>query len=80
MTKTNPFDAARRRLLTGTVAVAGMAIAPGVTLIAPAAARDAGEAASDKQRWGLLIDSSKCDAGCDECVSACKSENGWNGH
>ena len=80
MTRTNPFDAARRRLLTGTVAVAGMAIAPGVTLIVPAAARDAGEAASDKQRWGLLIDSSKCDAGCDECVSACKSENGWNGH
>ncbi len=80
MSRKRAFDAAKRRLLTGTAAVAGMAIAPGVTLIAPAAARQPGEAASSKQRWGLLIDSTKCDAGCDECVVACKIENGWNGH
>jgi len=74
------IDAAKRRLLASGAAVAGVAIASGVTLIAPATARKAGEAASDKVRWGLLIDSNKCDTGCDECVIACKTENGWQGH
>ena len=80
MNSSKPFDAAKRRLLSGAAAVAGMAIAPGVTLIAPAEARKAGEAASDKVRWGLLIDANKCDAGCDDCVVACRTENGWQGH
>ena len=74
------IDATKRQLLASGAAVAGMAIASGVTLIAPAAARKVGEAASDKVRWGLLIDSNKCDTGCDECVIACKTENGWKGH
>lgn len=74
------IDAAKRRLLASGAAVAGMAVASGVTLIAPAAARKAGAPASDKVRWGLLIDSNKCDTGCDECVIACKTENGWQGH
>ena len=74
------IDATKRQLLASGAAVAGMAIASGVTLIAPAAARKVGEAASDKVRWGLLIDSNKCDTGCDECVIACKTENGWGGH
>jgi len=74
------FNSARRRLLAGSAAVAGIAVAPGVTLIAPAAARTPGQAASSSNRWGLLIDSTKCTAGCDECVVACRTENGWNGH
>jgi tetrathionate reductase subunit B len=74
------IDATKRQLLASGAAVAGMAIASGVTLIAPAAARKVSEAASSKVRWGLLIDSNKCDTGCDECVIACKTENGWEGH
>ena len=74
------IDATKRKLLVSGAAVAGMAIASGVTLIAPASARNAGEPASNKVRWGLLIDSNKCDTGCDECVIACKTENGWEGH
>ena len=70
MSTSKTFDVARRRLLSGAAAVAGMAIAPGVTLIAPADARQAGEAASDKVRWGLLLDANKGDAGCEGCVVA----------
>jgi len=77
MSKTFNFDAAKRRLLKGSAAIATLAVAPGVTLISPVQARKAGEPASDKVRWGLLIDTTKCDAGCDECVTACKTENGW---
>ncbi len=80
MSKPDTIDAAKRKLLAGAAAAAGIAVAPGVTLIAPAAAREAGEAASDKVRWGLLIDTGKCNAGCDVCVVACKDENGWTGH
>lgn len=74
------IDPTKRDLLMRGAVVAGMAIAPGVTLIAPASARKTGEPASSKVRWGLLIDSNKCDTGCDECVVACKTENGWEGH
>ena len=74
------IDSKRRDFLARGAAVAGMAIAPGVALVAPATARKAGEPASSKVRWGLLIDSNKCDTGCDECVVACKTENGWEGH
>lgn len=31
---------------------------------------------SDEHRWGLLIDSSKCAAGCDACVRGCNEEHG----
>ena len=74
------IDTTKRELLVNGAAVAGLTIASGVMLIAPANARKAGEAASDKVRWGLLIDSNKCDSGCDECVVACKTENGWKSH
>ena len=74
------IDSTKRNLLVRGAAVAGMAIAPGVALVAPAYARNAGEPASSKVRWGLLIDSNKCDSGCEECVVACKTENGWEGH
>jgi len=31
---------------------------------------------SDKHRWGLFIDSSKCASGCDACVRGCNEEHG----
>ena len=74
-------DQARRKLLAGAAAVSTLALAPGVSLLAatPAAARPMGQAASPNKRWGILIDVSKCPDGCTQCVSACKTENGWEG-
>lgn len=67
----------RREFLgAGAAAVVGSSIAPGINLIELANAKPADEAISDKQRWGLLIDSSKCAEGCTDCVTACHTENG----
>jgi molybdopterin-containing oxidoreductase family iron-sulfur binding subunit len=54
-----------------------LAIAPGVTLLDLAHARPAEQAASSANRWGMLIDSTKCATGCSDCVSACGKENGF---
>jgi tetrathionate reductase subunit B len=73
-------DAGRRQILGwGAAGMAGLAIAPGVTLFEIASARPAGEPASNKVRWGMLIDTNKCDSGCSDCVSACSKENGLSG-
>jgi [DsrC]-trisulfide reductase subunit O len=73
---------ASRRSFLKSAAGAGMTmLAPGVFLmtVAPAAlARQAGEPADSKVRWGLLVDLNKCPPGCDVCVSACAGENGLN--
>ncbi len=74
----NTADLARRRFLSGAVALGSISIASGFTLYT-ASARPKGEPASSKIRWGLLIDTSKCDD-CTVCVEACKTENGWEGH
>ena len=37
------------------------------------------EGASDKVRWGMLIDTAQCKEGCKDCVSACNKENGLSG-
>lgn len=74
-----PADAARRQLLTGASAIAGLTLAPGVVLMtAPqAVAKSASDSASSKTRWGLLIDTNKLDkAACDAVVAACNSEHG----
>ncbi len=70
----------RRAMLQG----AGAAIttlAAGVTLVAfsgaTSAARKPHEKATANERWGLLIDGSKCADGCTACISACRIENGW---
>lgn len=76
-------DSARRWFLKGAAAFTTVALAPGVTLMAltgsagPSAARLPDQPASAGQRWGLLIDASKCPEGCSVCVSACSQENGW---
>jgi tetrathionate reductase subunit B len=69
----------RRQLLGWGAAAAGAAavtaLAPGLNLIELARARSPAEAASALQRWGLLIDITKCGE-CNDCVSACHGENG----
>lgn len=69
-------DMNRRRFLGQAAAAAGLTIAPGVMLY-EVQARPAEQAASSKVRWGMLIDTTKCETGCTDCVSACKTENGW---
>jgi len=72
------MDQQRRQFLTrGSAAMAGLAIAPGLTLFDFAQARPAGEPASSAVRWGMLIDTTKCESGCNDCVTACSKENGW---
>ncbi len=63
--------------------LAGILIAPGVRLIeiaqAAPSATDLSPGASNKVRWGMLIDSGKCSSGCTDCVTACNTENGLSG-
>lgn len=69
----------RRTFLKTGAAVAGVVVAPGVLLYGVSQARAPEEGASSKQRWGLLIDTSKCGDGCHDCVTACNTENGLSG-
>ena len=69
----------RRTFLKTGAAVAGVMAAPGVLLYGVSQARAPEEGASGKQRWGLLIDTTKCGDGCNDCVTACNTENGLNG-
>jgi molybdopterin-containing oxidoreductase family iron-sulfur binding subunit len=71
-----PVDPDRRRFLGSAAAIAGVAIAPGVMLHEVAAARAPGEAASQRVRWGMLVDTTRCATGCSDCVSACNREHG----
>ena len=67
----------RRRLLgLAAAGVGAVVLAPGIELIEVARAATASTGASDRVRWGLLIDSTRCVPGCSDCVSACQAENG----
>ena len=77
-----PVEHARRWFLKTAAAFTTVALAPGVTLMAfagesPGAERKISGPVTSKQRWGLLIDQSKCADGCTACVTACSKENGW---
>ncbi len=75
--KNNKINHYRRKFLsTSSTAIAGLVIAPGVLLTETAQAKPADEVVTDKKRWGLLIDANKCGAGCNDCVTACFTENG----
>lgn len=63
-------------LAVAAAGLGGVLLAPGVRLIeiAQAAAPQAG--VKPGVRWGMLIDATKCAPGCDDCVRACRTENG----
>ena len=69
-------DTGRRRILAWGAAMAGVALAPGVTLFDLAHGRAPNEPASSKVRWGMLVDLNRCASDCDACVTACDRENG----
>jgi molybdopterin-containing oxidoreductase family iron-sulfur binding subunit len=66
------FEFSRRGILAGAAAFTAATLAPGVILYA----RAASQPASDKSRWGILIDVNQCDVNCDGCVKACNDEFG----
>lgn len=70
------FDQYRRRFLGGIgLAFAGVTIGPGM-ILQTVQARSPDEPVTDKQRWGLLIDTNLCEPGCTECIDACNNEHG----
>jgi molybdopterin-containing oxidoreductase family iron-sulfur binding subunit len=69
----------RRRFMAATTALAGLAVAPGVMLTRVAQAKPLDQAVSSKNRWGMLVDVNKCADGCNDCVTACNTENGITG-
>ncbi len=73
-------DAGRRGFLgVAAAGLAGVMIAPGIRLIEVAQGTQANRGASNTVRWGMLVDTSKCETGCNDCVTACVSENGLSG-
>lgn len=68
----------RSFLAIAAAGLAGVVIAPGVRLIEIAQAADAkaSAGANPAVRWGMLVDANKCKPGCDDCVRACRTENG----
>jgi len=66
----------RRQILAWGAAMAGVTLAPGVTLFDLAHGRAPSEPASSKVRWGMLVDLNKCAPDCNACVTACDKENG----
>jgi len=78
MAKDNSLhDQARRSFFGKVAAAAGVAVAPGVVLFQVAQAKPAAMEVTDKVRWGMLINTTKCADGCDACVTACENEYGW---
>ena len=70
------FHQYRRRFLAAIgVTFAGATIAPGIVL-QTVQARSSDQPVSNKQRWGLLIDTNLCEPGCTECIDACNNEHG----
>ncbi len=78
-TESSLADHARRRFLKGVGVTLGASLAPGLMLIDLAKAKATDDPVSDEQRWGLLIDTSKCADGCDACVRGCNDEHGLVG-
>jgi molybdopterin-containing oxidoreductase family iron-sulfur binding subunit len=68
-------DAGRRKALGWAAAMAGVVIAPGITLFDLADGRPRAEPAAMRKRWGMLIDVNRCSSDCDACVRACDTEH-----
>lgn len=76
MNQSEPTDHSRRDFLkSGAAGIAAVAI-PAATLGTQASAALRAEPVTDDQRWGLLVDATKCADGCTACVDACETENG----
>ena len=77
----SPKARARREFLgRASIGAALLALTPGVRLVELVAAKSDDQPASASQRWGLLVDVSRCASGCDACVSACVEEHGLAGN
>jgi molybdopterin-containing oxidoreductase family iron-sulfur binding subunit len=63
----SPMSVSRRDFL----ALGAAVVAPGLFLVSTDSESKTGV------RWGLLIDTSRCDEGCTACLDACREENGW---
>ena len=70
-------ESSRRNFIFGSVAAAGLTVAPGVMLYQTANARSLSEKASSKVRWGMLVDTTK-QVDWNKCVDACNKEHGLN--
>lgn len=71
------INSQRRGFLKTSLGVAAVSIAPGVLLFDVAHGKS--EAVTSKVRWGMLIDTAQCKEGCNDCVTACNTENGLSG-
>ncbi|MDO8989620.1 MAG: 4Fe-4S binding protein [Sideroxyarcus sp.] len=67
----------RREFLKTSLGAAAVAIAPGMLLYSTANGKT--EGASSQVRWGMLIDTTQCKPDCNDCVTACNTENGLSG-
>jgi len=74
-------NSARRRFLYSIGALGAVATLSSLSVVSRRAqsATSSSGAVSDTQRWGLLIDNSKCATDCDACVRGCNEEHGLTG-
>ena len=73
----NTVDQNRRNFVSvASKAAAATVVVPGVLLHTMAQSEPRSEPVSDKVRYGLLIDTTKCADGCSDCVTGCEKENG----
>ncbi|CAK0742038.1 4Fe-4S dicluster domain-containing protein [Gammaproteobacteria bacterium] len=71
----NEMVEGRREFFLAALAATASTVVPGALLHASGELKPKG-GASAKVRWGMLVDVSKCAAGCTACVDACNAENG----
>jgi molybdopterin-containing oxidoreductase family iron-sulfur binding subunit len=72
-------DRGRRRFLARSGAALAVGLAAGVRFIDVPSAHAATGPVTGAQRWGMLVDTSKCATGCRACVQACNDEHGISG-